>query len=360
MPLPSKDFIMTGYTIGSIERNIISPMASMLETDIKVDAYNRFDLGPHKINCFGSDNAKSFQAMQGMTSYGWYANEITIHHPNTINEAFERCSGEGTRIFWDTNPEGPAHPVKLNFIDKSGLRDEAGNLLVQSFHFQLEDNIFLPPEYITNVKRVTPPGMWYDRRILGLWVIAEGVIFNNWEIVDEIPDDVKSSSRRFMGVDFGFTVDPAVAVDVYFHGESEIWVDELIYSVGYNNQVFAIELEKVYEYGLPIYADSAEPKSIDEIGAYGFNIYGATKGPDSVRVGIDWLASKKIYITMRSKNIINEFQNYSWRTDKDGKQLPVPIDAYNHGIDAIRYSASELIDTYRGRIGEFSAADIGL
>jgi len=356
---PSKDFIITGYTIGSIERNIIKPFSEMLGVSIKLDQFGRFDLGPHKVNCFGSDNQNSFKSMQGMTGHGWYGNEITQQHRNTLTEAFHRCSGEGFRVFWDTNPDAPNHPIKINYIDKSGLADDDGNLLIKSFNFRLEDNELLPPAYVANIKRTTPPGAWYDRRILGQWVAAEGVIFNNWKMIPEIPENVKLHSRRTYGLDFGFSVEPAVLIDVYFNGD-EIWLDELLYSTGINNAVLAIEMDKLIDRDIQIYADSAEPKSIDELCAHGFNVHGATKGPDSVRVGIDWLLGKQIYVTERSKNAQTELQNYAWKMNKDGDKLPVPIDAYDHILDSLRYASNEFIDTWKGRVSEVDASELGL
>ncbi len=359
MPKPSKDFIITGYTIGSIERNIIKPMSNLLGLSITLDQFGRFDMGSHKINCFGTNTESSHKPMQGMTSYGWLGNEITSHHRNSVTEAFQRCSGDGSRIFWDTNPDNPTHPVKVDYVDRSGLRDEDGNLAIQSFHFVLDDNELLPKEYVDDVKRTTPAGMWYDRRILGLWVAAEGIIFTNWKEIDEIPEEVKLHSRRFYGLDFGFSVDPAVLIDVYFNGD-EIWVDELIYSTDYTNYMLAADMEKFCDRDVQIYADSAEPKSIEEIFSFGFNIHGATKGPDSVRVGIDWMLGKRIYVTSKSKNIINELQNYAWKVNKDGAKLPVPIDMYDHAIDSIRYASSEFIDIFKGRISDVGADELGL
>ncbi len=359
MQKPAKDFIITGYTLGSVERNIIKPLSSMLDVSITLDQFGRFDMGPHKVNCFGTNTEIAYKPMQGMTSYGWLANEVTSHHHNSVTEAFQRCSGEGARIFWDTNPDNPTHPVKVNYIDKSGLRDARGDLAIQSFHFVLDDNELLPPEYVEDVKRTTPDGMWYDRRILGKWVAAEGIIFTNWEEIEEIPDEVKNHSHRRYGIDFGFSVHPAVIIDVYFNGD-EIWLDELVYSTDMTNYMLANEMKTKCEWGVPIYADSAEPKSIEEIASYGFNIHGASKGPDSVRVGIDWLLGKKIYVTARSHNAIEELQNYAWQINKDGEKLPKPIDAFDHILDSLRYSASDFIDVYRGRLSESSAGDLGL
>ena len=113
-----KDFIITGHTAGSVERNVIRSLNVMMGFNIKLDQRNRFDLYGNKCHCFGADKYDSYKTMTGMTAYGWYANEVNLQHFNTIQEAYDRCSGENFRIFWDCNPDYPDHPVKIDYIDK--------------------------------------------------------------------------------------------------------------------------------------------------------------------------------------------------------------------------------------------------
>ncbi len=135
--------------------------------------------------------------------------------------------------------------------------------------------------------------------------------------------------------------DPTALVKVLETPEA-FYIDELIYQTGMlNSQIIKrledLNIEKRYD---EIIADSAEPKSIQEIHNAGFNIKGAVKGADSIRAGIDKLQSKPIYVTKRSINLIKELRNYCWVTDKDGRPTNKPIDDYNHLIDATRYAIS--------------------
>jgi len=118
----------------------------------------------------------------------------------------------------------------------------------------------------------------------------------------------------------------------------DLYLDELIYETNLTNQDIG---NKMRELGISstddIIADSAEPKSIQELFQMGFNVYPAIKGADSIRNGIDLMKRYKLKITRRSKNIIRELRHYCWKRDKDGNSLNVPIDKYNHAIDAIRY-----------------------
>jgi phage terminase large subunit len=139
------------------------------------------------------------------------------------------------------------------------------------------------------------------------------------------------------GLDFGYGQDPASLIGVYERND-EIWLDEIIYQHGLTNQDLGILIKDA---GIKrtdeIIADSAEPKSIEELYRQGFNVHPAVKGPDSVNAGINKMLEYKIHITPRSKNVAKELTSYSWSKDKDGNILPKPVDMFNHAIDAVRY-----------------------
>jgi phage terminase large subunit len=139
-------------------------------------------------------------------------------------------------------------------------------------------------------------------------------------------------------LDFGFTNDPTAIVKVFKDGEN-LYIQELLYHTNLTNQDIS---EKLSQLGLTrfdeIWADSAEPKSIEELHRMGWNVKPTAKGADSVMAGIDILKRHKIFVTKDSKNAIREFQNYKWQEDKNGNLLNRPIDAFNHAIDATRYA----------------------
>lgn len=164
----------------------------------------------------------------------------------------------------------------------------------------------------------------------------QGVIFSNWNQVDEIP---KEAEFLGYGLDFGFTNDPTALIEVYKQS-GELWVNELIYQ---NRLINSDIIAKMRTLGVhphrEIVADSAEPKTIEEIRRSQFYVTGALKGEDSIRVSIHKLQEFKINVTKRSTNIIRELRSYKWRIDKDGKSLNEPVDYDNHAIDALRYVA---------------------
>lgn len=164
-----------------------------------------------------------------------------------------------------------------------------------------------------------------------------GAVFTNWDVVKEIPSEAKFLGY---GMDFGYTNDPTALVAMYMM-DNEPYFEEIIYRTGMTNQDIVNEckvlgIDRLAE----IYADSSEPKSIEEIRRCGYNIRGAIKGQDSVMYGIDLLKQYKFHITEKSRNLELELRRYKYMEDKLGNSINRPVDAFNHGIDALRYIAT--------------------
>ena len=177
---------------------------------------------------------------------------------------------------------------------------------------------------------------WWKVYGLGELGSIEGRIYKDWKIIDEIPHEARL--ERY-GLDFGYTNDPTAIIAIYYYNGGWI-LDEKVYKKGMSNKEIADTLK-----ALPqklVIADSAEPKSIDEIRAYGINITGAQKGKDSVRTGIQLIQDQPISITKQSLNGIKEYRNYLWMIDKNGKILNEPEQGNNHCMDASRYALETL------------------
>lgn len=170
---------------------------------------------------------------------------------------------------------------------------------------------------------------WCRVYIAGELGSLEGVIFENWKQTDTIPAEAKLIGY---GLDFGYTNDPTALTAVYEWNGKRI-LDEVLYQTGMINSEIASFIKK----GIQVYADSAEPKSIEEIRRHGINIKPVVKGSDSISFGIQTMQAQSYLITSNSRNIIKEFRSYSWDKDKTGKQLNTPIGFFNHAIDGIRY-----------------------
>jgi phage terminase large subunit len=176
---------------------------------------------------------------------------------------------------------------------------------------------------------------WVDVYVKGLMGKLEGIVFSNWKQIDTIPKEARLVG---IGLDFGYTNDPTSCIEIYKHNEKRI-LNEIVYQTGMLNSDIANKLPK----DVPVYADSAEPKSIADIQRYGITIKGVTKGRDSINYGIDVMQRENYLVTSNSTNLIKELRSYCWDTDKTGKRLNKPIDNYNHAIDAVRYHEMETL-----------------
>jgi len=184
---------------------------------------------------------------------------------------------------------------------------------------------------------------WWKVFGLGELGDAEGKVYKNWAYIDEIPHEARLERR---GLDFGYTNDPSALVDIYYYNGGYI-IDEALYQKGMTNKQIADFILNCEYPSTMIVADSAEPKSIDELRSYGVNIIPVVKGKDSVAQGIQFVQDQRISVTKNSYNIIKEYRNYLFEIDKDGKITNDPSPIFNHSMDAIRYGFDALrkVDT---------------
>jgi len=171
---------------------------------------------------------------------------------------------------------------------------------------------------------------------------ARGRIFTNWKRISDKEYDELPYTEKY-ALDFGFSNHPAALVGIKEHNNS-VYVREYIYKTGLTNPALAREMDRL---GVPrsatIIADSAEPKSIQELVESGFNVVPAEKGNDSIRAGIDKLLDTEVYYTDSSSNIEMETQEYKWKLDRNKEPTNEPIDENNHAMDAIRYGTSKKV-----------------
>lgn len=278
---------------------------------------------------------KSYETPQGAKSGKrdyLFLNEAQGTSYEIFNELHIRTKKQ---TFIDYNPNAEF------WVHEKVLPDATYNArLIISDH---RHNPFVPQKIREKIEALR----WKDMELFkvygrGMTGKIEGLVFRNFDIVDEIP---YGAELLAIGMDFGFTQDPTTVIKVFrFNGE--LFIDELIYETGLTNSDI---IKRLTQLGvgkhMPIVADSAEPKSIADIERAGFRIEGADKGQDSVRNSIDTLKQFKLNITRTSVNTIKEFRSYKWLDNKPN----TPIDAFNHSIDAIRYVALNRINKNTGR-----------
>ena len=239
------------------------------------------------------------------------------------------------KVFLDYNPSARFW-VHDNVIGRKNVK------LIISDH---RCNPFLSKEEHEKIEKIEDYELWkvYARGKTGK---LKGLIFPEFRIVDRMPE-VLECKGNWYGLDFGYTNDPTALENMRLaHGE--LWVDELLFEAGYDNPMIArvMKTNGIMRRDVVI-ADCAEPKSISEINSFGFNVRPSSKGPDSIKNGIQILQRYKINVTRRSTGIIQEMKRYKWEVDKNGVMLNVPIEVWNHGIDAIRYVSLKTLSARR-------------
>lgn len=287
----------------------------------ETDKVYTFESGS-QIEFFGADQADKLR--------GGRRDRLFINEANNVTfEAFEELEVRTREfVYLDWNPTSEFwfdlnvknHRSDVEFIIVNYLGNEA---LDKATRDSIE-------------QRRNRKGWW---QVYGLGQLGEieGKIYKDWVIIDELPHEARL--ERY-GLDFGYTNDPSSLVAIYYYNGGYI-LDEGFYRKGMSNKEIADTIKNL-DNALVI-ADSAEPKSIDEIKSYNINILPTEKGRDSVRNGIQLVQIQKISVTKRSVNIIREYRNYLWKTDKDGKVINEPEHEFSHSMDAIRYGLVSLV-----------------
>lgn len=254
-----------------------------------------------------------------------------INEANNIpKETFEQIEVRTKEELWaDWNPTNEFY----FYTDLKGRPDVDFAILTY------KDNEGLPKSIVDSIEQRKENKSWWTVYGLGQLGEVEGKIYKDWQIIDTIPHEARL--ERY-GLDFGYSNDPSTLVAIYYYNGGYI-LDEVTYQKGLSNKQI-VDIIKNQPSAL-IMADSAEPKSIDEIKLYGVNILPCTKGQGSVNQGIQYVQDQRISITQRSTNGIKEYRNYMWDTDRDGNILNKPIDLWNHFLDAVRYGFDGLRGT---------------
>jgi phage terminase large subunit len=278
------------------------------------------------IEFFSADDASKLRGARRDILYINECNNVTFE---AYNELSIRTKKE---VYLDFNPAN-------EFWVHKELKDEPDTdfiILTYKDNEALDESIVSQIE--KNRDKAATSSYWANWwRVYGLGQVGslEGVVFTNWKEIDTIPNEAKLIG---IGLDFGYTNDPTAAIEIYNYNGTRI-INELVYRTGMVNS----DIAKILPSGVIIYADSSEPKSIEEIRRQGKTIKGVTKGADSINYGIDVMQRQDYLVTKQSTNLIKELRSYCWDTDKQGQRMRRPIDHYNHAIDALRYHEMEAL-----------------
>jgi phage terminase large subunit len=266
-----------------------------------------------------------------------YVNECNNVDFDSYYQLAIRTSGE---IWLDYNPSS------LFWVDREIINQDDVDFITLTYL----DNEALSETIVKEIESAKEKAKtssywenWWQVYGLGQTGSLEGVCIPDWQEI-QLPTEAR---LLCYGMDWGYSNDPTSLIAMYKYNDAYIF-DELIYQKGLLNSDIS-DLLKTNGVNDIVYADSAEPKSIAELNSYGHNVLPVSKGRDSIVYGLNLINQNKVYVTSRSKNLINELRNYIWMVDKQGNKLNKPIDAYNHAIDAMRYAmTSQLENPHKG------------
>lgn len=287
------------------------------------DSIYTFETGS-QMEFFSSDNGDKLRGARRDRLFINEANNVTF---DAFNQLEVRTKDF---VYLDWNP---SHDFWF-YTDVIGKRTDVEKIILT-----YKDNEALSPEIVASIEQRKNNASWWKVYGEGQLGEVEGKIYKDWQIIDEIPHEARLERR---GLDFGYTNDPSCLVDIYYYNGGYI-LDEQMYRKGMTNKQIADVILNQQQQCLVI-ADSAEPKSIDEIRSYGVSIQPAKKGQGSVAHGIQFVQGKRISVTKRSAEVIREYRNYLWKVDKNGIVLNEPDHLYSHSMDAIRYGFNDFYD----------------
>lgn len=339
---PDQVITVVGQDVPNLKGGALRDMQSIVSSSSDIQSwikdYNKND----RIFTFHNGSIMEFKSYQDrQDAKSGKRHYLFMNEANGIDYwiYWELARRTTKQIFLDYNPNA-------RFWVHDKLIGKDGTELIISDH---RHNPFLSDKTRRDIESIRDEDeeIWkvYARGMTGK---IEGLIYRNWNTITTIPTEAQIIGA---GLDFGFTNDPTAMVMVYKFN-SELIVDEIMYHKGQTNQDISHYLTTLgINKSTSIIADSAEPKSIEELRRMGWRIEGANKGKDSILNGIDILKRFKLNVTTRSTNVIKELGAYKWK-EKNSNAINEPIDSFNHAMDALRYLAlNKLAEKNRGVYG---------
>ena len=324
-------YILAGVSSKTIQNNVLQELYNRYELEIKFDKHNSFTLFGVKVVQAFTGTIAGLGGIRGMTAFGAYINEASLANETVFKEIISRCSGDGARIVFDTNPDNPEHWLKKDYIDS-----KSENII--SVHFRLDDNTFLSERYIRNIKESTPSGMFYDRDIEGLWVTGEGVVYSDFDGNKHFINDVSEIDFEtyIAGVDWGYSHYGSIVVFGIDKDNKWYLIEEHATQFKEIDYWVTIALGVKERYGnINFYCDSARPEHVEHFRRERIRAINADK---SILSGIEEVArliklNRFFVLSPKVKQFKKEIYNYIW-DEKTGN----PVKENDDVMDAMRYA----------------------
>lgn len=343
---------MGGKTIGSFRRNVIAPLKRMLNSrgytvkEHRADNYLTISKG-NKLNyfyVFGGKDESSQDLVQGITLAGFFFDEAALMPQSFVNQATARCSIEGSKLWFNCNPSGPYHWFKLEFLDK--LKEK--NMF--HLHFTMDDNLSLSDKIKSRYKRLYS-GVFYQRYILGLWVLAEGIIYDMFNHDKHVRATVKRAyTDHYVSIDYG-TQNPTTfglwgLFDDVWYKIKEYHYDGREESKQKTDQQYMEDLQDFTE-GYRIKGTIVDPSAASFIAVLKNNGFQVKKAKNDVVDGIRNVASALndglIAYNDCCKETFREYSSYTWDEKAAARGEDKPIKKNDHQMDADRYFVNTVL-----------------
>lgn len=342
-----QNFGMAGKTIGSFRRNVVFWLKLMLTSrgyrykDHRTDNMLEVTKKGHTnyFYIFGGKDERSQDLIQGITLAGMFFDEVALMPESFVNQATGRCSVDGSKFWFNCNPDGPYHWFKLEWIDKLAEK----NLIY--LHFTMDDNLSLS-ERIKARYRSMYTGVFYKRYIEGLWTVAEGIIFDMFDKAKHVYNQlVQFTGENYISIDYG--TQNATVFLLWQKGRDGIWYCTKEYHYSGREQKKQ-KTDKQYADDLVTFAEGYRVKRvivdpsaasfIAELRLRGFNIKKAKNDVlDGIRTVGTLLNENKIKFHEECTNTIKEFSAYIWDKKAAERGEDKPTKENDHSMDAVRY-----------------------
>jgi len=340
---PPGELLMVGKTERTLKRNVLDPLEQMVGS--KYFKLNRGAgeamLFGRRIYLAGANDERAEGKIRGMTLVGAYSDEITLWPESFFTMLLSRLSVPGARLIGTTNPDSPYHWLNKNYLERSG------QINLKRWHFQLDDNLSLDPAFVEELKKEYV-GLWYKRFILGLWVQAEGAVYDMWDESKHVKPAPANLKRFIVGIDYG-TSNPCTFGLYGWNDDSkpvvylvrEYWYD----SKEAGRQKTDAEYADDFEEWLgdikteAIYVDPSAASFIAELRKRGYRVKDADNDVmDGIRFVASMLTQERFFIDPSCKHTIQEFNSYVWDPKAQLRGEDKPLKQNDHCMDRNRYA----------------------
>ena len=331
---PNSEISVVAESIPHLKRGALKDFLKIMQWTGNYND-NNFNKSNHIYTFKNGSYIEFFSADQPDKLRGARRDILFINECNNVTfESYQQLAIRTKKfIYLDYNPTNEF------WVHTELIGDENTDFVILTY----KDNEALDPAIVKEIEKAKVKAEtssywenWWNVYGLGQIGNLEGVIFNNWQQIDTIPDDARLIGY---GLDFGYSNDPTAIVEVYTWNGQRI-LNEICYEKELSNS----QISKRIVSAAPVYCDSAEPKSISELKKLGLRAFGVKKGAGSINFGIQIMQANEYLVTSQSTNLISELRKYSWDKDKKtGTKVNKPIDDFNHAIDAVRYHEMETL-----------------